>query len=233
MALSELTPMDYRVRIIAQECPVTGNSWDVLKDFYVLPSNFNGLRVLDICAGESDLTASLIAKGADAIAVDYSYKNPDFLHRRRIQTYIKNLEREGITDDVLLRVAQLDAKVSTQRFKQSLAENSERYIQGSALDLPFADNSFDEVFSFWGIVGVFEDHMFSFRRAVNEAIRVTKPGGRIQIGPAAEKSQTYQGRINTSRVTTELMTRTDEVRVSTDFFDFRGDSVQRVTITKK
>ena len=71
------------------------------------------------------------------------------------------------------------------------------------------------------------------RKAMNEAIRVTKPGGQIQIGPAADGTQTHQGRINTGRLVTELMARGDRLAVSTEFFEFRGLGSQRITMVKK
>lgn len=233
MSIAELTPIEAKARIIAQGCDVTGNRWEVLKDFYRLPQDVTGLKIADICAGESDLTAVLSSLGADAVAVDMGYANPDLLRGRRVQTFKNSLIRSGLSPESVSHIPPTEFEKATQRFARSLRENPEKYVHASALALPFGDNQFDFVLSFFGIVGVFEEDMQVLRRAINEAIRVVKPGGQVQIGPAADGTQTYQGRINTGRLVTELMARSSEVAVSSEFFDFYGSGAQRITVTKK
>ena len=53
------------------------------------------------------------------------------------------------------------------------------FVQGSALDLPFDDNSFDGVFSIASI-----KHWPDQRQGVNECVRVLRPGGRLIIAEA-------------------------------------------------
>lgn len=53
------------------------------------------------------------------------------------------------------------------------------FVQGSASELPFADSSFDGVWSIW----VFE-HVPEVEKALNEVRRVLKPGGVLFFSPA-------------------------------------------------
>lgn len=53
------------------------------------------------------------------------------------------------------------------------------YVRGSALDLPFADTSFDAVVSVGSI-----KHWPDRHRGVSECVRVLKPGGALLVGEA-------------------------------------------------
>lgn len=57
---------------------------------------------------------------------------------------------------------------------QAQAENV--FVQGSALSLPFPDESFDVV-TFWNVI----EHLPDYRQALSEAVRVLKRGGWIAI----------------------------------------------------
>jgi hypothetical protein len=223
-------PSDDKAAKLAEECPVTGNRWDVLRKFYKLPEDVQGLRILDVCAGESDLTASLSLLGADAIALDALYDNLPSLHSRRKITFARHFGID-LNDTVNPDLHTFDQKPSIITFRSSIERDPKRYIKGLANKLPFEDSSFDFVLSFYGIIGVLDQDMPLLRRSVDEAIRVVKSGGQIQLGPANPGSQTYMARINTSRLITELMTR-DDVSVLHEFIDFQDSSAQRLTISK-
>lgn len=57
---------------------------------------------------------------------------------------------------------------------QAPSGGSLRFLQGSALDLPFADDSFDVV-----ICSEVLEHIFDHRRVLAEIARVLRPGGRF------------------------------------------------------
>jgi ubiquinone/menaquinone biosynthesis C-methylase UbiE len=60
-------------------------------------------------------------------------------------------------------------------------ENRTDAVAGSATELPFADDSFDRVVSSWMFLHLPREVA---QKALGEALRVTKPGGKISITPA-------------------------------------------------
>jgi len=82
----------------------------------------------------------------------------------------------------------LERVIATGRKLDLLAAPDQFCVQGSALDLPFPDNSFDIVYS----NGVLH-HTPDVPRAVREVHRVLKPGGRAVIMLYARNSFLYRG----------------------------------------
>jgi ubiquinone/menaquinone biosynthesis C-methylase UbiE len=74
-----------------------------------------------------------------------------------------------------IEIESFEHKVSKERaVEKSL--NPERFTLGSALSLPYADESFDMV-SFWNVL----EHISDYKKAISEAQRVLRPGGSIFI----------------------------------------------------
>ena len=73
-------------------------------------------------------------------------------------------------------VVRLDAKYSD--IKPSYLEEA---VTGAAQFLPFADNSFDEVLASYSIYWIKD----KLQQALTETIRVTRPGGMMQIYPVS------------------------------------------------
>jgi ubiquinone/menaquinone biosynthesis C-methylase UbiE len=194
-----------------------------------LPEDIRGLRILDVCAGGSDLTASLCLLGADAIALDPLFDDPPMLYYRRKLTFAKyfGIDPNDIDNQDLKA---FEKRPSIMAFRSSIERDPKRYIKGFSHELPFEDSSFDSVLSYNGIIGVLDQDIPLLRKSADEAIRVIKPGGQIQLG-ARQGSQTYLARINTSGFVTELMTR-DDVSVSDEFIDFQDSSARRLIISK-
>ncbi len=166
--MHEFDPMsEGRLKDLADRMPVTGNSASYLLPYYEMHfmQDATGKSILDVCSGGSDLTAALLSLGADAYAVDLGY-----------------IDKEGHSK----RLTERGRSVNLN-YLSSIEENPERYIGASATDLPFPDESFDEVLSNYGIFGVLDEEYDLLGRALDEAIRVLKKGGRLQIGPVIDK----------------------------------------------
>ncbi len=69
-----------------------------------------------------------------------------------------------------------ETAVDLARRRFELAGHEGRFVQGSITDLPFADESFDLVFS-WGVI----HHTTDMERALAELVRVCRPGGRLLL----------------------------------------------------
>ncbi|MEI6306905.1 MAG: demethylmenaquinone methyltransferase [Actinomycetes bacterium] len=97
----------------------------------------SGMKVLDIAAGTGSSTRSLVDKGADAIALDFS---------------------DGMLE-------------------QGRKRNKDiKFVKGDALNLPFDENTFDVTTISFGL-----RNTSNTKVALKDALRVTKPGGRIVV----------------------------------------------------
>lgn len=169
---SRLLPvLDERAAKLAADSPVSGNFANLQLDYYALSKseshdafweNYSGKKILDVCTGVSDFVAKLLKKGADAYALDLGYEN---------------------MGEFLRGVSQRGGWPINSSFADSLRQNPERYIAGSAHKLPFDSNSFDAVTSHYGIFGVMDLDKDLLEQSVNEAVRVLKPNGILKIGP--------------------------------------------------
>jgi SAM-dependent methyltransferase len=185
---------------VAAGCPVTGHSGKMLLKYYRfigeagddLWPNYEGKRMLDICAGLSDLTAKLLSLGADAYALDYGYDNDGS------QQLLRRVSRGRIFRETI------------PNFLSSVRDNPQRYVKGSAIKLPFEDNSFDGITSHYGIFGVMDYDLDSLRASVDEAIRVLKPEvGILEFGPYRDGRVMPQQRLYQVRFVRELGERED------------------------
>lgn len=163
---------------LAEMRPCTsGTSAAQILDFYNLPHLPK--RSLDVCAGGSPLTAELLKKGVDALALDLNFGN-------RLPFLRRNLS--GVAELILKDPHVVSREVDSPQFWQSIQDNPDRYIQGDATKLPFPDNSFDLVLSFYGYCGVLDIDMQTLTVAVDEALRVLEPGGELRFGPFLTKN---------------------------------------------
>ena len=79
----------------------------------------------------------------------------------------------GYLQDVVADYTGLDIAESAARFYHK------PFVQGSATELPFPDNSFDSVWTVWAL-----EHVPNPSLAFQEIRRVVKPGGMIYMAPA-------------------------------------------------
>lgn len=189
MVNAESMEISHRIYRLATECPVSGNDSNDLMEYHSFVGeneegfwdSFKDKKMLDVCAGVSDFTAKLLQLGADAYALDYGYKNIEEFQIR-----------------ANFRVAGM--------FPGSVEQNRDRYIYGSAHNLPFPSETFDGVTSYYGIFGVLDDNVELAYACVNEGIRVLKPGGILSIGPLMSGDIT----IRQAKSEEEILSRLDE-----------------------
>jgi SAM-dependent methyltransferase len=168
---------------IALSAEVTGVAWRSLSRFYALPEDLAGLKVLDVCAGMSDSVYRLRQEGAEAYAVDTCYADLATM-------YASHRAGFEITARSVFRVE--PDSTDGQRLYRSFTEGFEAglktcpYVAASATALPFPDACFDLVLSFNGIFGTLDFDAGVLAVALREALRVTKPGGSIQLVPFQE-----------------------------------------------
>ncbi len=204
MALADLEQLRRaREAELALRMPVTGNRAEFLLPYYEMQSmqDLAGKRVLDICAGGSDLTAAFLSMGADAVALDLGYND------KRVH---KKILAEGFNPP-------------NPHFLTSIDEHPERYVGGSAMDLDFSDESFDAIFSFYGIFGVMDEEQGFLFEAMNEAIRVLKRGGKLQVGPLLEGDISDTGKAN-QRVLLERLRQREDLIIHAGHTQFPVES---------
>ena len=197
MANVESMEISHRIYIMAAECPVSGNDSNGLMEFHSLVGvngrgswdSYKDKKILDVCAGLSDFTAKLMQLGADAYALDYGYKDVQELLKR------SNNRTAGL-------------------FPRSISQNRERYIYGSAHNIPFKSESFDAVTSYYGIFGVIDDDVDLAYQSINEAVRILKPGGILSVGPVQSGDITEIQ----AKSEEEILKRLDERRDVITFF---------------
>ncbi|WP_243735123.1 methyltransferase domain-containing protein [Paenibacillus turpanensis] len=149
--------------------------------------------VLDVAGGASSFVAEACGQGLDAVAVDPLYgQTPEKIDANGLQeieisagklaalqeqfdwTYYGSVEKS-----TEMRIRSLRA------FSEHYAKQPERYIQASLPSLPFQDEAFETVlcshFLFlYGNAALSESFHLE---ALEELLRVTRPGGEIRIYP--------------------------------------------------
>lgn len=165
---------------IAKRAGFTAKSWRDIRLMVNFPENVAGLRILDIGAGGSDITAHLLERGAEAYALDPKYADPQSLKGKFDDLY-QRLGKIGATNGQHAK----EAEAVLENQQRSMAQNPEKYVAAYATQLPFPDNYFDLVFSVSCMFSHIDENSKALMAAAREAIRVTKPGGQIQLVPLA------------------------------------------------
>ena len=139
---------------------------------------------LDVAAGCSDTTAKLVTMGVDAFAVDPRYGRYFDIEAR----CLSDLEQWQSMDRDIPEDMSFGKQIKAMFvFSASRKQEPHRYRAGSATSLPFADGTFDNVFSAHGISEHLSGDLELLSASIDEALRVTTDGGRIQIYPWHEQ----------------------------------------------
>lgn len=166
--VDSLLKQQFRGGLVSTSCV----EWETNVRFLKLPQDVTSLRILDVGAGGSDLTAKFLADGADAYAVDTLYGAPQAFK------VAVDASMEGWKYS---RVILSRRQAALRAFQESRSLSTERYKAASAVALPFEDNSFDIVLSLKSILPYCAYDLEILAKVVNELIRVTKLGGSIQL----------------------------------------------------
>lgn len=188
----ESLAISHEVDKIASKCHISGNDSNKLLEFHGLISakdrgllsSLKGKKSLDVCSGLSDLTAALTRLGMDAYALDYGYRD---------------------VSELFIRSGNRPAGLFLNSFNQERF----RYIAGSVHRMAIDSNSFDSITSYYGIFGTIDDSLDLATMAINESIRVVKPGGVISIGPYKSAAITKLQAQNEEKIINKLQQRDD------------------------
>lgn len=221
--------LEIRALRLLERWPSTATPAERLVSFYKLPGSVRGLKILDVCAGESDLTAYLSEMGAESYALDLLYDQPDYLHERVINHYIGIPQTDPRYN---IAVGVLESRPQQERFYRSFRKERDKYIAGSVHKIPFPSNFFDYVLSYNGVFGVTQENFPFLQLSIEECIRVVAIGGQIQLGPMLYKSQTELGRLFQDDII-KLLGRRDDIEVVLDSQVLENSASKRLTIIKK
>lgn len=166
-------------RQYAEIAITTAGPWTYLSrviDFPTKPST-----ILDIGAGGSDVTAELLKRGHNAFAIDPRYEDPDLIRKKVEESYTKRDPNSPLREhwEQLTR----DQEQALTVFYRSREENPSNYIPATGTALPFKDGTFDLVFSVNAVTEYLDLNKHLLQDAVFECLRVTKPGGRVELHP--------------------------------------------------
>lgn len=179
-------------------------------DIFV-PEDVSGLRILDIGGGASTIALELAKEGAQTVAIDFRYADTGDLKRSvdRTNTGTKHLRHNQKVIDAQLKVAKKlgsphfkrivnsSVKESDQVLKEamkrfrknrdtffdSIGNGQTDYVASLAGHLPFKDGTFDMCIAASSISVFSINDPEVFHQTVDEAFRVLKPGGILEIIP--------------------------------------------------
>ena len=161
----------------------------------VFPKEVSGLRILDIGSGGSNAFALLRERGAIVVSLDPRYKNISSI-KAHLDEYLEDkldyapeLKQEGLNEgEIWLKKYELEvnkrrAVGAFDEFIGGVKSGEGHNVAGVSESLPFPNGSFDFVFSHDCISRIHVMNVEMFIQAVQEGLRVLKPGGEFQIGP--------------------------------------------------
>lgn len=185
-------------RDLAERSFSSAAPWELIPELFEFPKEVKGLTILDVGAGASNATARLRRQGAQALAIDYQYRDLRGL-RRDVNRYLTDrtypFRKAGQpVDQEMLRVHQ-NVSVANPEYvrwsrsaRDSFFEDVEfskdrGYVAALAGTLPFPNNTFDFCFSLQGISRFLLQDSPVFLVAISECLRVLKPGRQLQLYP--------------------------------------------------
>ena len=187
-------------QFVIDSMEISSNASEVIEATYSLnPERMKGMRVVDIAAGGSDLTARFCELGADAVAIDPSYDDRDIFVARssdfigfldEIDEVERTARRQSMPPNVIIVDRPSDKndnprvtnRSANARFLEDWAAHPERYITGSAIDLPLPDRSADLVLNLNFLSNLHEVLPEFALATVWEGIRILRKSGSMKIG---------------------------------------------------
>lgn len=147
------------------------------------PKTMQGLRILDVGAGQSGCVSWCASRGADAYGIDPRYGDLERLDidtDRSLEDIRKKFLRDFGHDWESYRAS---IEYSRRRFREHLQADGDHYKEAFAGNLPFPDNWFDFVYSINCITHGLDLEYSVFGKAVQETMRVLKSGCEMQTYP--------------------------------------------------
>jgi len=155
--------------------------WQNVEGLIEFPDKVCGLKILDVGAGGSDMIAHLLERGAEAYAIDPLYTSWSRV-KGEVRKTLAKLEKRRAGDQKWEEFIRCQHE-ALERFVESAKCNPDHYKPAFASELPFPDNYFDLVFSINCVCQYLDINFGTLLAAVNECLRVLKPGGTVQLFP--------------------------------------------------
>ncbi len=167
-----LPALHVREKILAEMSVPGASDPESLCSLFEVPQNLRGKTVLDIGSGASPFIHELERRGAKAVGLDPVYENSDnikeYWWRNKGNPNLNTLEHNKLAD----------------KFSELFKQGKLRLVAGLAGSLPFANNSFDFIYSHFGLTHMPARDPEVIKNAFQEAYRVLKPGGKILAFPS-------------------------------------------------
>lgn len=155
----------------------TVGCYDAVKELFE-KFELRGKRILDIGAGQSNITAHLRENGAESFAIDLAYISLDKLDRATTHAMCEAV-KSGRLDSKYCYIFEK----ARDEFRRDQMKNSHCYISANATHLPFEANSMDLMYSGSCISTVLNENLNELNEAMNEVVRVLRPRGTAIIVP--------------------------------------------------
>jgi len=212
------TETDHRNRYDPQRVLTTAESFRKISKDINFPRDIRGKVILDVGSGGSDTVAELRKRGAHAVGVDLQYDNIPGLTVHLAQqladpmAWMEGRRWPNITKEQADQMLGLDQPMpprfaqwiidhggdyrarmalTHRRFLNDVSAGNSNYVAATAEALPFRDNSVDFYFSIEAITAFMLGSKNVFENVMNEAYRVVKPGGEIQLHPWISPDPNY------------------------------------------
>ncbi|MDP3941103.1 MAG: class I SAM-dependent methyltransferase [bacterium] len=182
-----------QITVLKQEQAIIENSYSSLKDFIQVsfaidfPKDISGKRILGVGEGLSEATLRLREMGAEAWAIDPKYADMKALRKGLeedltiFRTWL--LGDQSMTDSEKYIIMRRNTNTVDSFFSPNDNANRQYHIAASACFLPFADRTFDLYFSSYAVSSFLLPSDVVFRQAIDEGLRVLRPGGELQLYP--------------------------------------------------
>lgn len=174
----KISPTEKEVALADEVYPsCTPAAW--IRLYMKLPNEVNGKKIVDVCAGASNLVAQLLDEGADAHAIDRAFKRDTFDEDAR-----EALEGAiSYSSPAFYAPMRILGEETLTEFSESRMAHPDAYHDDYMTQLPFDDESVDFLYSCNGIASLDLDSPELMLAGINEALRVIKKDGTIVIGP--------------------------------------------------
>lgn len=212
------TETDHRNRYNPRRVLTTAEGFRKIAKDIKFPGNLQGKVILDVGSGGSDTVAELRKHGANAFGVDLQYGNIPGLTIHLAQqladpmAWVEGRNWPALSKEEADQMLGLDQPpaprfaqwminhlgdyrarmaLTHRHFLNDVSTRNGNYIAATAETLPFPDNSVDFYFSIEAITAFMLGTKRVFKRVMDEAHRVIKPGGEIQLHPWINPDPNY------------------------------------------